>query len=202
MKNFFHILLLTPILLYSNGLISQGHYLLDNFSVSESNGNVSIRLTMSAGSTCNGIKFYRSEDSINFDEIGVIEGVCGLSFSPTNYQFIDNNPLFNKKIYYKVAIGIYGFSDILSIELIDNKVQNVQVRPNPVKDKALVYFSNPFSEIHSLHLYSNTGELIEVIETQENYFELDFSGKKVGMYFITITRQGHLPGYRGRVIVE
>lgn len=193
---------LLSILIFPLGGFSQGHYLLDNFSATEFNGKVSIRLTMSSGSTCNGIKFYRSDDSINFNQIASIEGVCGLINSPVFYEQIDAEPIFNKKSYYKVEIGIYGFSDILSIELIDINVHDVQVRPNPVKDKALVYFGNPFSEIHFLHLYSNIGELLQVIETQENFFELDFSGKNAGMYFITINRQGHLFGYRGRVVVE
>jgi hypothetical protein len=181
---------------------AQGHFLLDNFSVTEFNGKVSIRLTISAGSACNGIKFYRSNDSINFTQIGSIEGVCGLINSPVFYEHIDDSPIVNKRSYYKVELGIYGFTDILSIEVLDFRVSEVQIRPNPVKAKAQILFSNPFSETHYLEVYSITGKSLARFETSEVYFEIDFSQWGSGLYFISISRQSHLAGFRGKVLVE
>ena len=89
------VLLILLSIFTTSSIYAQAAYLLDNFTVSESIGKVNIRLTLSAGSTCDGIRFYRSPDSTNFEEIGYIEGVSGLSSFPTNYEFLENEQKLN-----------------------------------------------------------------------------------------------------------
>jgi hypothetical protein len=196
------VLLILLSIFTSSSIYAQAAYLLDNFTVSESNGKVNIRLTLSAGSTCDGIRFYRSPDSTNFEEIGHIAGVCGLSSFPTNYEFLDNDPIVNKKSYYKIELGVYGYTDVLSIEVMQLSSIDLIIRPNPVQSLTTVFFNNPYFETHFLYLYSGTGQLIDILETQYDYFTLDFNDKNRGIYWVTIAKKGHLPSYRGKVLVE
>jgi hypothetical protein len=198
----YNILFILILSLFISELRGQGHYLLDHLSLTEINGKVQISLTMSSGNTCNGIRFYRSEDSINFVEIGQIYGVCGLIDAPANYSFIDEQPILNKKSYYKVELGNEGFSDVLSIEIINTSEFGFHVRPNPATDKAIIYFENPYQEKFQLQLISNTGKLMAELQTNSNAFELDLTALPSGLYYFLIYRNEVFIGKKGKLIVS
>ena len=85
-------------------------------------------------------------DKINFNQIGEISGICGSKFEKISYSFEHPNPIKNRINYYRLALGGLGFSDTISIEILDFKY-GYQVRPNPMKmalSKSKELYPNPF----------------------------------------------------------
>jgi len=165
---------------------AQDHIILDKFDLYEGEERVYVRCIISSGSICNGIKIYRSEDTLSFNLIGEIPGVCGNISSPVGYDFIDEFPIINKKSYYKLELGGYGFTKIRSIFLVDTKAFGFQVRPNPAKEKATIFFENNLGQEHILSfvdLYGNTH--LTLIEKQA-FFEVDLSSLNEGWYIFSI----------------
>lgn len=174
---------------------------IDNYSIIESEGFVYISLTISAGSSCNGLTFYRSTDSIHFEIIGQIHGVCGLSNSPTSYQYIDNNPVFNQKSYYKVGLGPYFFTDTKAIELIDTRLFGFHIRPNPASNQVQVYFENPYYDRFTVTIYNLYGACVWENITTENFQFIDLTSFLSGTYFIRFTKNNLLLTEKGKLIV-
>ena len=86
-----------------NGLLfSQDAPQVSKFTVESINGKAYLNWTIDAGGTCNGIRILRSTDSLIFQEVGLLEGVCGSLSFPTNYTYTDESPLVNKVNYYKL----------------------------------------------------------------------------------------------------
>lgn len=174
---------------------------IDNYSIIESEGFVYISLTISAGSSCNGLTFYRSTDSIHFEIIGQIHGVCGLSNSPTSYQYIDNNPVFNQKSYYKVSLGPYFFTDTKAIELIDTRLFGFHIRPNPASNQVQVYFENPYYDLFTVTIYNLYGACVWENHTNENFQFIDLTSFLFGTYFIRFAKNNMLLPEKGKLIV-
>ena len=182
MKLISTILLLT-IVLISNG---QNPVVLDNFSASESSGDVLLNWTMAKGSTCNGTEITRSTDSLNFEIVGEIEGICGDVEESVSYFFKDAAPVLNRKNYYRLEFGLGGSSDIITIEIIGLNVEGYAIFPNPITTTGRIYFSNDKGEQHELHIYNINGGLSRRYFSSTNYFDLSRHGFSSGVYLFTI----------------
>jgi len=170
---------------------SQQSVILDSFEAFEIDNQVYLDWVISAGNSCNGTKIFRSNDTLQFTQIGSIEGICGNPSSPQPFRFIDENPIRNSINYYRLELGVTGFSKIVSIEVIPLSDDGFQVRPNPASTETTIYFSNNNKEAAQLFLYNINGSQVTTITTQESYFDLDVSGYQAGMYvFIIIVPDG------------
>lgn len=188
-------------LAFFNGeTFSQSHPILENFYLIETNGSVILNWTIKGGSTCNGIQIYRSTDTINYSQVGEIAGVCGNSSSPQPYTYTDDSPEKNKINYYKLQLGQEGFTTIISVEIIDVGNSGNQVRPNPAKDNARIYFKNEKNENSTLFMYGSSGTVVLNENSDTDYFDLDFSGIISGTYVFTIY-QGNKSVTTGRIII-
>lgn len=165
-----------------------GHSILDKFNVYEVGGTVYISCIISAGRTCNGIDVLRSEDSLIYKSVGHIDGVCGNSYTPVPYNFTDKNPIKNKPSYYKLELGGYGYSEALSINIIDTKAFGFQVRPNPARERTVIYFDNDFNDDYELTLFNANGSKVVTKVTSTNQFPLELSAFKNGIYFFIINK--------------
>ena len=139
----------------------QNNTILDSFTAIEIDGTVFLKWIISSGSTCNGINIFRSDDTVGFMQIGRIDGICGDPGSPQPYDFIDEHPLKNKVNYYRLELGTKGYSEIISIEIIDLEKNNYQVRPNPVSDQARIYFDLDENESYILTVYNIQGCMVD-----------------------------------------
>jgi len=175
--------------------------ILGKFSIIESKGNVYLDWQIIAGSTCNGIQIFHSTDNINFKQIGSIDGVCGSSYEPRDYNFTDNNPVKNKNNYYRLELGGSGASHILSVEIIDIE-SGYQIRPNPVSDNAKLYFDNNTGQLFQLGIYNLKGERFFNIETRRDFFDLNTEKIQSGIYFFAIRTEDNLQTAKGRIIVQ
>lgn len=180
----------------------QTQTVLDDLTVFESNGNIHLLWTITSGNICNGIQIYRSTDSVNFDPIGEIPGVCGSSSTAKPYSFTDLNPVKNKINYYRIELGGLGFGGHIAYELIDIANKSYQVRPNPIVDEAKLYFSNEDNIKCQFILYNLNRISVLTLETNESFFNINVQGLIAGIYCFQIVAQDRMPTTNGKLIVQ
>ena len=161
----------------------------DRFDALGIKGQITLTCVISSGSTCNGIKVFRSQDNLIFEEIGLISGICGSTSSPVKYEFIDEQPLINQISYYKLEFGSVGFSEVISITLRDLENNEVRIQPNPAQGKTTIYFSNPSFATHALSIMNYNGKSLIELTTTNDFFTVDVSQLSMGIYPIVISRE-------------
>lgn len=143
---------------------------LNYFNASPVENNILLEWQMTQGQTCDGIKILHSTDSIVFDEIGFIGGLCGSKIETVNYQFTHKDPQLNSNHYYRLEFGNVGPSETVTVLLLDYSNGYI-IRPHPASNHSLLYFK-PTSPHYFLWVYQNNGQILYKSETDQNYFEL------------------------------
>jgi hypothetical protein len=85
--------------------------------------------------------------------------------------------------------GIYSFrtdSTCVStnIETVNKEATDLLIYPNPVKD--YLYLQTSESELYSLELYDQLGQLIEVYSIKNKYFYMNMTQLPAGFYYLRI----------------
>ncbi|NOR86015.1 MAG: T9SS type A sorting domain-containing protein [Bacteroidales bacterium] len=173
---------------------------LDYFNATENNEEVFLKWAITRGETCNGILITRSTDSLNFEAVGKIDGVCGSPDFQQPYSFIDETPVKNKIIYYRLELGISSFSNIISIELIEKNGQGYQVRPQPLKEDGQIFFSNPDGKKWYLQVYNLNGKNIYQSSTIKESIQLKTDQWSSGLYVFVLSSEKEK--IRGKLIVS
>lgn len=164
----------------------QETHILDRFSITESEGSVFLSWTISLGNTCQGTNIQRSTDSINFSEIGRIAGVCGSTEKAESYTFEDVAPVKNHQNYYRLELGLTGFSEVLNVEVIDLGNAGLQIRPNPATDQVTIHFENRQREEFLLEVFDQHGMLIQTASGSQEKFSLETSHWPTGIHFFRL----------------
>jgi len=165
---------------------AQNKEVVPDLTCSEFNKKVVLTWTINQGNTCNGIDVYQSVDSVNFTEIGDIEGICGSPESSTSYQFTDNFPEKNEINYYRLKLGALGYTYIVQVEVLDIGEHNYSLRPNPISENTLLIFNNDTnSEVRLIVRDFKGSEVYTAITTGEEFVlsSIDFDA---GVYFFTL----------------
>ena len=176
--------------------------ILEKFSTQHISGKVFLTWTVKSGQTCNGIRIYRSDDSLSYTEIGDIQGVCGnLGFS-VDYTFQDNNPVKNKINYYRLDLGGIELTYSISVEVIDVGQNDYYLKANPLVDQTKLYFRNPSQQTTVLTVISQNGKIIETKETTTDHFTLNSNDYLSGLYFFTLSNPNSDKNISGKFIVS
>lgn len=181
------------------GLFAQTDPILSSFNVYAAEYRVYINPVIAAGRICSGLEFQRSEDGLSFYEIGEIEGNCGSIQEPVSYVYVDDAPLFNKKIYYRVELRGYGYSEVREIEVVDTRVNGFQIRPNPFTEHTTIHFDNPNSERFLFRMFSGDILLYES-ETKGNSVAIDGQPFTPGIYFFVLSGEDGIVRIKGRLL--
>lgn len=183
---------------------AQDSTVLENYEVYEVNGNTQLTATIKSGVTCLGINFLRSEDStLNFQTIGEIQGVCGSSTESIRYDYTDMNPPKNKTLYYKIQMGGLGYSNVLSIRIIDSGEEAYLLTPNPCIDNCLIHFKNELRQSNRLRLFNKNGIQLALLETSDNFFEIDVKELPAAVYFFTVENsETKRSNFEGKITVQ
>lgn len=183
---------------YSN---TRAQILLNQFAAFETKGTVSLFWQIAAGNTCNGTVIQHSTDSINFNIIGSIAGVCGSITEPTSYSFRHNNPAKNKVNFYRLLLGNTGASIIISILVLD-EVEGYLFQQNPITDKATLFFKNDNKILHTLYIYNLNGILQYTQKTKEDIFQIFAANLTNGHYIFILESETNLPKLKGKFVVQ
>jgi hypothetical protein len=194
-------LLLLSVLLSGGALFSQTHPFLSKFTATAIGESIFLAWTIKAGSTCDGIQIFRSADSLNFDKISEIPGVCGDVFESRSYSFTDNTPEKNRVNFYKIGLNENGFSQIVSVDLIVFSNNGYQVRPNPIVNESIIKFENSNHQMHELCVYSLNGSKILQIKTSNDYFSVNRANLSPGIYAFTISSTEQIQQITGKFSV-
>lgn len=177
--------------------VSAQHVNLSNFYLIPNDKEVLMYWTIDSGPTCNGITVWHSTDSLNYEEIGNIGGVCGSSSSATPYNFTHYSPVLNSTNYYKLRLGYAQFSEIKTITIKYTQPGKLYVYPNPTIDQTIIEFNNDHLDKYSVIISNNLGNVIYKAEgITEGRVQVNTTGWNSGTYFITVTDNG------GRVLKE
>lgn len=176
------------LLLSAANLFAQ-HPILDELALFDVEGKVHVRATIKVGASCLGMNILRSEDSLNFSTIGQIAGICGSDSEAVKYSFIDESPLKNKTSFYKLQLGGYGETEVLSIRVIAVGESGALVIPNPAHEQANIYFKNPLREQTNILIINRLGAPVLTQKTQEQVFQLDLKALDSGVYFFVISNE-------------
>ena len=188
------VLVKTPQILFAQAFIG-------DFRIAESDYKVLLQWIIREGNTCDGVRVYRSADSIFFEEIGRIEGVCGSPYSAVAYDFTDSVPLLNRKSFYRLELGNLGISETLSIMLVDFSANNYRVVPHPATSGSRIYFQNPRNQQHQLHFFSANGKTEAKLLTTDAFFALSATKLRAGMHLFIIKNERGLVVASGSLLI-
>lgn len=171
------------------------------FDAVQTDNKIQLIFTIKSGNTCNGIQIYRSPDSLTFNEIGDIQGICGSSGRDESYSFTDNSPIGNKTNYYRLQLGTLGYSYVAKLFFIKPDGNNALLFPNPLTNETIITFLNTSREEVSLSVFSSQGNSIYSSDpTRENKFYLNKEDYSPGLYFFNIISDGR-PIFSGKFTV-
>ncbi|MEZ5015873.1 MAG: T9SS type A sorting domain-containing protein [Flavipsychrobacter sp.] len=175
----------TFLILCSSVAVSAQDIVLRNFDVFSDGTHVQVKWTIEKGSICNGTKIYRSENGIDYKEIGFIDGICGSSTEPVGYEFTDTNPIANKKSYYKLRLGLIQFTSAREMFFLDASAAYT-LFPNPSKYTAnILYNSN--GQKHDFQLFDLSGRRVVNLDgVSGNEIKLHRGALPAGLYLLVL----------------
>lgn len=160
---------------------------------------VRIDLTIAAGASyCLGIDLERSTDSLNFEKIAFLPGVCGGSEFEESYTMVDSFPLPYRRLYYRLEMGLVGRSPVMSILYVPLD-QGIQCFPNPSSGAVNVHIDNPANLESSLRVTDMRGSLVYTTEASLRTFTFSVDGWPPGLYMIDV--QSGPRSWRTRLVV-
>jgi hypothetical protein len=193
--------LLFCFLIASINLFAQETESLDAISAIENNSKVYLRWTMKSGNTCNGIRIYRSNDSVSFNTIGQINGICGSSTESISYDFVDESPKLNAINYYTIELGSLGFSKIISIEVLNFK-EGIVIRPHPTSSFLELVFRNDRNETHTIQILNLQGKIMLEKTDNTDRFNIDFNFYPSGIYVYKIYSEENIELSSGKLLKQ
>lgn len=185
-----------------SGVFAQNETVVLNFSATEFNGKVLLTWSVTQGNTCNGIKVLRGLDTLNYTQIGSIEGICGSTIESISYQFTDVNPVVNQTNYYRLSLGGIGFSYPVNVEVFDTGEEKYIVAPNPVYAESELIFDNENQEEVTLTFFNENGAIILEKTTTEQSVKINRAEFEQGVYFFVLKSNGKLESFSGKFSVN
>jgi hypothetical protein len=148
----------------------------------------------------------RSTDGVNWEIINRVDG-AGTTTNETQYYVMDENPNIGVN-YYRLNQwdhdGNGDYSEIRSVNILDDIYDLLTIFPNPTNGVTEVIFNNYKKEEVQLTVSTYDGKKVVDMPLNAvpgaNRFEVDLSGLKGNIYFVTITSSNKT--YTGKVIKQ
>lgn len=139
----------------------------------------------------------RSEDGINFDQIGTVNG-NGNSTTAKSYSFTDSNP-FSGTSYYRIKQVDYdskfSYSEVVSAR-IRSKKSLLILFPNPVifGNNVSINFRTQQDGLVQVGIYDNLGRTVfmQKFHSDNPIIQLDTEQLPVGIYSVKIESEGQI----------
>ncbi|MGB1518478.1 MAG: T9SS type A sorting domain-containing protein [Crocinitomicaceae bacterium] len=181
--------------------IAQNETVVGYFHTEELNGYVLLTWNIKQGNTCNGVKVEHSIDSLNFNEIGSIEGICGSNSSDIDYEFTHQSPTLNTVNYYRLFMPGIGYSWVVSRKVIAINNPGYTIAPNPVTSNSVLYFENSNNQRCLLKIMNMAGNVVHLQELFDEQVYLGEIGLESALYFFEIQEVETSTSVRGKFIV-
>lgn len=157
---------------------------IDRLAARAVGNKVQVEVTLSAGFTCNGIVITRSTDSLLFETIGLIGGVCGDSAASVSYSFTDSFPPTNQRLFYQLLLGGRIATDTRQVVVYDFDRRPLWMVPNPAKDWIEVRFDAAPGSRETFLLRDARGKVIQQFEIEDGLARLAVLQLGPGIYVL------------------
>ena len=97
--------------LASSVVAQKPHPILRSFSAVKQPNGVNLKWVIIGGRQCDGTRVFRADETLQFDLVEHIEGICGSQADDVTYSYFDNSPKSNSYNYYRLEMGLQGFTD-------------------------------------------------------------------------------------------
>jgi hypothetical protein len=146
------------------------------------------------GNSCNGIIILHSDDNINYTEIGSIPGICGEIIGSEAYSFLDESPSINQINYYKLQLGIQGFTTPLQVAFYKTGEKGFLLFPNPGESNVNLYVNSNYQSV-SFEVFDAGGKKIHNGNLDSGILSpLDISSWDAGNYIIRLWSESTVIG--------
>lgn len=183
-------------------IAAQDNNLLSYFYAKQIGDSVVLSFEMRAGVTCEGISIQRRVGDESLDYIGVISGVCGNEEYAESYIFIDDNPIKNKRLYYRLILNGIGFSDEIEVFVPDYLDDGYVLAIEPNSQNWAIYFRNPLDNEVTLELYNSSGQSVTTLSSNLTYFVLPEWILRNELYFFRLSIKGRESQIMGKFFLN
>lgn len=155
------------------------------FELTQTGKSVELSWQIKEGSTCNGIRILRSTDSVNFTQIGEVQGICGSTTIPQAFDFTDESPVNNTRNYYKLEFGLGEYWLVKSVSFIFVEHGFFEME-NPAQFTSPLFFKTEAKL--TLRIITTNGQVLfstQILKSAYTLGEL-FSSFPSGLFFIEV----------------
>lgn len=167
------------------GLAQTPHPILRSFSAIKQPNGVNLKWVIKGGQQCQGTKVYRANESLLFEEINHVEGICGDFTEDETYTYFDDSPESNTYNYYRLEMGFQGFTDTVTVFFEDFGSDNYLLLTE--NDRFRILFSNDLNKEATIKVFDLNGKILREEKTLRNDIEIDPAGLRAGVYLFRIS---------------
>ena len=170
-----------------------------SFNATAIDGKLYLSWKTRAGFTCQDIHIEVSRDSVSgFERRGTYYGICG-DTSERYYTHVLDDPILNALNYVKLELGNIGYSNVISIVVLQN-IKEVLVVPHPVEVSSVIYFQNKEKATYTFRVYNALGQPILTIATNNEELNIGSYSLPPGLLYYDLYTENK-KGYRGKLLI-
>ena len=164
----------------------ENHPFIKSISLFQQEDVVVLRWVIHGGNTCQGMRIFRSENEVDFSQVGIISGICGSTDSDELYTYVDSNAVANANNYYHIEFGSQGLSEAEGIFFEQFGEEGILVLPDPINARVRVLFSNVDHAPALLRVVDRNGAIFGELSSTGKEMIVNMSGWKDGLYYFQL----------------
>ncbi len=169
------------------GMAQEPHPILRSFTAIKQPNGVLLRWVIRGGQQCQGTWVHRANDSLLFEQINHVEGICGSFTEDETYTYFDNEPFPNTYNHYRLELGFQGFSDTVVAFFEDFGANEHLVQTNYVLKSFRILFSNDLNQEALLRVFDLSGRTVLEQTGNNSDFVVDPASWNAGIYVFRIS---------------
>lgn len=163
------------------------HPILRSFTALKQPNGVNLKWVIKGGQQCFGIRIFRADETLLFDQIDHIDGVCGDTEADEAYTYFDSNPISNDYNFYRLEMGSQGFTDTIQVFFEDFGRDRYLLITENASNQFRVLFSNDNNRDALLKVFDVSGNLMFEETRAANDFTIVPDGWRAGVYVFRIS---------------
>lgn len=170
-----------------NALIAQSlHPILESFTLTRNTDEINANFGIIGGASCVGVELQRSIDSVNFEVVAFIPGICGGTDRTEFYSISDADPVPNVINLYRLNLGSEGKSGIVGIFYVPLE-SGIAIYPNPANDLINILIDNPLRKNYSLSISNTNAQIIfEAFSLNNDEIRIQTTFFSKGIHFLKV----------------
>lgn len=168
------------------GMAQDPHPILRSFTAIRQPNGIFLKWVIKGGKQCDGTKVFRSDESLVFEEINHVEGICGDFTEDETYTYFDSEPIPNRYNHYKLEMGFQGLTDTIQVFFEDFGSDGFLLLTE-TNGSYRILFSNDNNREATIQVLDLSGKLMFEDAGIGNDFTLQPNGWRAGIYVFRIS---------------